>query len=178
MTDQDDYRPPRKPPWPIQRTPDRLRQSGPEISRQNNQQPRKIKPTAPAASKQHSDSQTSQEPCRAKIPQHRHTRESNASSIYFPVQWASATDPLQIKIRTKPRHPKQITATQRYPEPRTHKSRQQPRPEISEKQAPTTLIATVSTFFEKTNEGFDTRTTKQATTKHIQPGTQNSLPAP
>jgi hypothetical protein len=113
-----------------------------------------------------------------RSPQHRHIRESNASSIYFPVQWASATDPLQIKIRTKPRHPKQITATQRYPEPRTHKSRQQPRPEISEKQAPTTLIATVSTFFEKTNEGFDTRTTKQATTKHIQPGTQNSLPAP
>ena len=65
MTDKDDFRPPRKPPWPLQQTQHHLMQSDLETARQRIQQPRKItKPTA-----QPTTAKTSMTPKRPKQEQ-------------------------------------------------------------------------------------------------------------
>ena len=65
MTDQDDFRPPRKPPWPLQQTQHHLMQSDLETARQRIQQPPKTtKPNAQATT-----AKTSMTPKRPKQEQ-------------------------------------------------------------------------------------------------------------
>ena len=66
MTDQDDFRPPRKPPWPLQQTQHHLMQSDLETARQRIQQPpRTTKPTTQATTAK----KTSMTPKRPKQEQ-------------------------------------------------------------------------------------------------------------